>query len=234
MKTKLVEATTNNIQTAVDILREGGVVVLPTDTNYNVFTSIHSQEGVSRIFEMKKRNTLSPLSLCFESSQDIEPYIYSNSYLMRITQTIWPASISFIVNKKERVPDYVTCHFPTVAIACHKHPMLTQVIKAFGEPLAGTSANLSGTGLVKDIKKVCDHIGAEVDLIINSGQLPSAGANTIIDFSFEPPVLARAGDFSIQEIEAFIPNLQTNYSEDEYKNLVRNRFFNFNNQEQNI
>jgi L-threonylcarbamoyladenylate synthase len=226
MRNNLVEPTIDNINKAVDLLKAGGVVVLPTDTNYNVFTSIHSHEGVKRIFAMKNRNHLSPLSLCFEKSQDVLTYANVPPSVNHLIKTIWPASISFIVHKNISVPDYVTCNFPTVAIACHQHPVLAQIIKAVGEPLAGTSANLSGTGLVKDIEKVYAHIGSAVDLIINGGQLPSQGANTIIDCSFDPPVLARSGDFLTSEVKQFIPDLQTNYSEEVYKTLVRSRFFN--------
>lgn len=212
-----------SLQEAADILKEGGVVVLPTNTNYNVVTHLYSKEGVERIFEMKKRESLSPLTLWLGDSSELSDYAYVTPQTMNLVKQVWPEKISFILHQKKTVPDYVTRGFGTVAATLHAHPVLRKVAHLLGMPFAGTSANLSGTGNVPDVRKAVEHIGEQVDLIIDAGLSNIDGANTIVDFTFDPPLLAREGAYPLEKIMELIPDLQYKLKTGEYKTLAKSR-----------
>jgi L-threonylcarbamoyladenylate synthase len=216
-------ASDEAILEAATILKNGGVVVLPTDTNYNVVTSPYSKEGVDRIFAMKNRESLSPLTLFLGDSMEMSDYAYTTPETEKLAKMLWPEKISFILYQKATTPHYVTRGFGSVAVTLHQNPTLRKVAHLLGTPLAGTSANLSGTGNVPNVSKAVEHIGEKVDLIIDGGLSKIDGANTIVDFTFTPPLLARNGAYPLESILKLIPNLQSNLKSAEYKSLAKSR-----------
>lgn len=205
------------------IIKEGGVVVLPTDTNYNVFTHLHSQEGVNRIFEMKKRQSLSPLTLCLGDSMELENYAYTTPLSTRIAKELWPEKINFILYQKPTTPRYITRGLGTVAATLNSYLPIRKIIRMVGVPIAGTSANLSGTGNVPNVLKSVEHIGEKVDLIIDGGVSHIDSANTIIDFTFDNPILVREGAYDKKILLNLIPHLNHTISLDEYKKIINAR-----------
>ena len=220
---KVKAATSSVIQEAVDIIREGGAVVVPTDTNYNVVTSPFSVHGVKRIFEMKKRESLSPLTMFLGDSMEFPQYAYTTPLAEFLAKRLWPGKISFICWQKATTPNYVTRGFGTVACTLHENAVHHEIANYVGTPLAGTSANLSGTGNVPLVEKAVEHLGEHVDLIIDAGPSGVDDANTIIDLTFERPMLARAGAFPVDEVMKYLPELITNNSKEEYKSLAKQR-----------
>lgn len=218
------KASPEAIDEAVYILKGGGVVVVPTDTNYNVITHLHSKAGVERIFNMKKRSSISPLTLFLGNAIEATEYAHTTPLIEHLIKKIWPGQISFITWSKSTVPLYVTCGFPTVAITLHKNRILVEVANGLNMPVAGTSANLSGTGNVPEVKKAIDQIGSDVDLIIDAGPSSANDANSIIDFTFYHPVVARHGAFPVEKLLSDIPNLDV--SVDNYKELIAKRIEN--------
>jgi L-threonylcarbamoyladenylate synthase len=217
------KTSATSIQEASDILKKGGVVILPTDTNYNVVTSPFSKEGVKRIFAMKKRENLSPLTLFLGDSMELHDYAYITPQTEQLAKSLWPEKISFILYQKATLPDYVTRGFNTVAVTLHENAVLRKVANTLGTPVAGTSANLSGTGNVPDVKKAVEHIGQEVDLVIDNGLSDVEGANTIVDFTFSPPLLARKGAYPIEPLLQLVPDIKI-IDEKKYKIIVKSRF----------
>jgi len=217
------EISDTTIAEAVSIIKNGGVVVLPTDTNYNVMTSPYSKSGVDRIFAMKKREHLSPLTLFLSDSMDLHDFSYVTPDVDTLAKLLWPEKISFILHQKSTVPDYITRGFGSVAVTLHRHAILRKITHLVGTPLAGTSANLSGTGTVPQVEKAAEPLGGSVDLILDAGLLPIDGSNTMIDFTFNPPILARLSAYPLPPLKQFIPNLVDHLDNKSYKDLVKNR-----------
>ncbi len=216
------KASESTIKEAARIICNGGTVVTPTDTNYNVVTSPFSERGVNRIFEMKGRDSMSPLTLFMGDSMDMEQYAYLTPIAVMLAKRLWPEKFSIILFQKPILPLYVTCGFGTVALTLHSNPVLRKIAHLVNTPLAGTSANLSGTGNVPIVEKAIDHIGGHVDLIIDGGTSPVDGANTIIDLTFDRPVLARKGAYPVEKLIELI-DLDCEFSE-KYRIEVRKRF----------
>ncbi|MBD1583642.1 L-threonylcarbamoyladenylate synthase [Pseudoalteromonas sp. S16_S37] len=212
------------IEEIVDCLLNGGVVVLPTATNYNVFTIFDNKEGVERIYEAKERGKHKPLTLCFGEKKDIKKYIDTTNENKKIIEQILPNNISFIVKKSSIVPDFVTSGFKTVAVCSQSHEFLNTVIKKVGKPLAGTSANKSGNGNVRSFSMAVSELSGNVDMLIDGGDIDSSDANTIIDLTEEQPLLVRAGDLGSLNAIALVPNLNTSISESEYKEKKKSEY----------
>lgn len=211
------------IREAADIISAGGTVVVPTDTNYNVVTSPFSARGVERIFEMKKRESLSPLTLFLGDSMEFAQYAYTTPLAEFLAKRMWPGKISFICWQKPTTPNYVTRGFGTVACTLHENAIHREIAHLIGTPLAGTSANLSGTGNVPEVEKAIAHLGEHVDLIIDAGPSNVDDANTIVDLTFDTPMLARAGAYPVEEVLKYLPELIMDKSKDEYKSLAKQR-----------
>lgn len=211
------------IEEAGQILAAGGTVVVPTDTNYNVVTSPFHREGVDRIFTMKGRDNMSPLTLFLGDSIEMRDYAYTTPLTEKLAKRLWPEKITFVLHQRATLPGWVTCGFRTVGVTLHKHTVLRRIANILDTPLAGTSANLSGTGNVPRVEKAIEHLGNCVDLIIDAGPSPIDSANTIIDFTFPNPILARRGAFPVELLLELIPNIDDSRDAQEYKNIVRNR-----------
>jgi L-threonylcarbamoyladenylate synthase len=221
--TKVKKVSAEVIREAADIILRGGTVVVPTDTNYNVVTSPFSAEGVKRIFAMKKRESLSPLTLFLGDSMEFNRFAYTTPLAEFLVKRMWPGKISFICWQKPTTPNYVTRGFGTVACTLHENEILREIAHLVGTPLAGTSANLSGTGNVPEVEKAIDHLGDHVDLIIDAGTSSVDDANTIVDLTFDQPMLARAGAYPVEKVLKYLPDLITEKSKDDYKKLAKQR-----------
>jgi len=172
---------------------------------------------------MKKRESLSPLTLFLGDSMEFPQYAYTTPLAEFIAKRMWPGKISFICWQKPTTPNFVTRGFGTVACTLHENAVHREIAHLVGTPLAGTSANLSGTGNVPLVDKAIEHLGEQVDLIIDVGPSEVNDANTIIDLTFNKPMLARAGAYPVREILKYLPDLIIDKNTEEYKELAKQR-----------
>ena len=135
---------------------------------------------------------------------------------MKIAEVLWPGEVSFILFKHNTISDAVTCGANTIAVTHHGNPILQKVMETFGNPLSGSSANLSGQGdIFVTVEKATSDLGQSVDLILNAGATTAAShpsvnkSNSIVDFSFQPPFLVRKGVIATETLQKMIPDLIT-------------------------
>jgi L-threonylcarbamoyladenylate synthase len=178
---------------AVHVLKGGGVVIFPTDTVYGVGASIHSQQGIERIFQAKKRPKGVPLVLMLHDAEEIREYAARMSPLAdKMAKTALPGPLTLVVDKGEAVPDYVTRGLQTVGIRVPNHAVALAILKAAG-PLATTSANLSGSKHPLSAEQAIADIGDGVDLVVDSGDSPLGVPSHVIDVRGEHPKVLRDG-----------------------------------------
>lgn len=212
---QILEATSESIQIVVDCIQSGGVVILPTSTNYNILCNPFDEVAVKRLFEAKNRTKFGPLTLYLPSISAISTYTLSTpGFEMEMAQTLWPGEVSFILHKQSVISDAVTCGANTVAVTHHGNPILQQIIETFGKPLSGSSANLSGQGdIFVTVEKATIDLGENVDFILNAGATSAAShpsvnkSNSIVDFTFQPPFLVRKGVIGVETLQKIIPDL---------------------------
>lgn len=194
---------------AVDLLKNGDVVVFPTDTIYGIGASIAIESGVEKIFDVKSRARHKPIIIYvadFEQLHQVTQDVSKST--IESLRKIWPGAISGIFLKTEIVPFFVTSGQNTVAVRIPNHPLCLELVRQVGHPLAVTSANISGMETQKTAPEVAAQLGERVPLVLDGGPNPEQKPSTLVDFTTSPPRLLREGAWSFSKLHQAIPNLQ--------------------------
>jgi L-threonylcarbamoyladenylate synthase len=179
-------------QTALGILRSGGVVVLPTDTLPGFATAMSSQAGIKRIDVAKKVQIARPYVLLASSVEMVEGYVSSfGCTTAGHMKSVWPAPLSAVFRThQDRSPwgtDTLAFRVPNVA-------SLRELVEELGEPIVSTSVNISSDPPLVHEKDIRNQFGDVVDLIVAGDS--TGKASTLIDFTGDKPVLLRTGDYA--------------------------------------
>lgn len=179
---------------AIDILNDGGVVVIPTDTLYGLSTCLVNSAGVDRIAIIKGTPDEQSFLVLADSMAMIEPYVMDLAPgLHDLLYRIWPAPLTAIMRTSPTCPDWAG---ETIAFRVPALKPLRKLITDLGRPIVSTSVNRSGEPPLAGISQIQEAFGDEVDLVV-AGDSPEDGpvASTIVDFTGEKPVLVRMGSY---------------------------------------
>ncbi len=165
---------------AADFLIGNRIFIYPTDTVYGLGCSIDSP-SVERIFEIKKRNKNTPLSIAFSSIEMAAEYAVIGGNEKRFMMKRADKPYTFIVRKTNRIPDVVTAGKDTAGVRIPDHPVIRGIIKRAGIPVVTTSANLSGEAPPTSVDEIADEIKGAVELIIDSGPCRTGRPSRVVD-----------------------------------------------------
>jgi L-threonylcarbamoyladenylate synthase len=189
------------IEKGVKILRKGGVIAFPTDTVYGLGADAFNSTAVERIYEIKDRPKYQQFPLLIADIERLttlaEPIPEIAWFLAR---RFWPGGLTLVLSKKDSVPAYLALR-PTIAVRVPNHPVCLALIQHLGDPIIGTSANISGQPAALTADEVGQQLGGKIDLIINGGKCPGGKESTIVDITLEPPVILRQGIIPSHEID---------------------------------
>lgn len=193
------------ISKAAVILRNGGLVAIPTETVYGLAANAFDARAVARIFEVKRRPFFDPLIVHIGSTQEMTALVEEMPVAARqLAERFWPGPLTMVLTKNDRVPDLVTSGLPTVAIRMPDHDLTRALISQTGFPLAAPSANLFGSISPTTAAHVRDQLGSSVDFILDGGPCPVGIESTILSFRSGKPVLLRSGGLPLETIESEI------------------------------
>lgn len=191
-----------DIKQAIALLQEGKLVAIPTETVYGLAANALNTDGVASIFEAKGRPHFDPLivhlydkSQLNELCQDI-PEVFYDLY-----KAFSPGPITYILNKKDVIPDLVTSGNDTVGIRFPNHPLTRELLFESQLPLAAPSANPFGYVSPTTAQHVENQLGDKVPYILNGGPCSVGIESTIIDLSSDAPRILRLGGLALEEIE---------------------------------
>ncbi len=197
------------VSKAVELLKKGDVVVFPTDTIYGIGASIARESGFKKIFEVKSRSPQKPLIIyvaSFEQLQLVTQEIPKST--LSELRKIWPGAMSGIFGKTEIVPSFVTSGQNTVAVRIPNHQLCLELVRRIGDPLAVTSANISGMETQKTAPEVAAQLGERVPLVLDGGPNPEQQPSTLVDFTGSTARLLREDAWSFSKLRQAIPDLQ--------------------------
>jgi len=140
---RVLKATSENIRVASEIVRDGGLVVYPTDTVYGLGCDPLNVKAVQRVFRVKG-DRKKPLPILASSVADLEKIAGLSDRARKIAAKFWPGPLTIIVPKKSALPSVVTCGLGSVGVRVPKHDVAVQLIRLSGGLLVGTSANKMG------------------------------------------------------------------------------------------
>lgn len=189
LKTNQNEVDKNVIDEAVKVLADGGVILYPTDTVYGLGANIFNRKAVRKVYNIKKRSYLKPISLLV-SSKDAIPLVSKASLnQLNFIDKYLPGPYTFILKKSKIVPRHLTSGSANVGVRVPKSEIACSLAKIF--PITTTSANLSNKDTLDTPEEILKQLGCEVDLIIDVGPLNSGNPSTIIDLTGEEPVFVK-------------------------------------------
>lgn len=182
-----------NLDGAVQAIRQGGVIALPTDTVYGLGCDPANPAAVSRIYAIKRRPDGLELTLLTASLADVEDDVDLSPAARTLAAAYWPGALSIVSTLRSRrwaIPRDGT----TLSLRVPDHPVTLELLRRTG-PLATTSANRHGEPAPDTAEGVAEALGAEVDCVLDGGR--SAGlASTIIDCTTTTPRVLRDGPIS--------------------------------------
>lgn len=192
---------TGDIEKAAQILRKGGVVAFPTDTVYGLGADAFNARAVERVFEIKNRPRNLPLPVLIATLEQLnilaDPVPEIAWLLIR---GFWPGGLTLVLNRKDSVPAFL-CPGSTIGIRFPNHPVCLALIRHTGNPLIGTSANISGQPAALTAAEVAQQLGSKLDFILDGGKCPGGRESTVVDVTREPPAILRQGIIPASAIE---------------------------------
>jgi L-threonylcarbamoyladenylate synthase len=201
----IVAPSPEAISHAVEVLRSGQLVGLPTETVYGLAGDGMNPIALARIFETKQRPLFDPLILHFADASgafDLAGQVPAAA--RELAHRFWPGPLTLVLRKKESIPDLATSGLPTVALRVPAHPVAQALLRAFGGPLAAPSANRFGRISPTDAQAVRTELGDAVPLILDGGSCAVGLESTVLLLTEGQPVLLRAGGIPLEEIEAMV------------------------------
>ena len=202
MLPKLPLEIQQQVDRAISILKQGGIVAFPTDTVYGLGASVNIQEAVERIYQVKQRPHNMALPLLLSDTSEISKVAHPVSQIAwLLARNFMPGALTMVLCKSESIPDTVTGGGLTVAIRVPAHPIPIALARGVGGPIVGTSANLSGKPSSLTADEVHSQFGDKIDLVIDGGKCPGGRESTIVDVTGKTPVLLREGAISREELK---------------------------------
>jgi tRNA threonylcarbamoyl adenosine modification protein (Sua5/YciO/YrdC/YwlC family) len=185
------------------IVKNGGVIAIPTDTVYGLACHPDSAAAADRIHTIKRRPPEMELSLLGATRQDLEPFgRLDTPQAQRLADAFWPGPLSIIVPTTLPRHPAIPRHGDTISLRVPAHPLLRELLALTG-PLATTSANRHGDPPATTAQDVSTTLGEELDAILDGG--PAAGlASTIIDCSVIPARVLRTGPLGDAELRPYL------------------------------
>lgn len=205
MKTLFI--TQGDVAAAAEVIKNGGLVSVPTETVYGLAGNGLDAAAVRRIYEVKGRPERKPLSLMVAGTCAMEQYWTAVPWGARVlAEKYWPGPLTLVMTASPEIPEIVTAGGSTVGLRCPDHPLTLELLERAGLPLAAPSANPSGEESPKIAEKVLDYFDGRIDAVIDGGECRLGVESTIIDFSVSPCALLRKGAIPMDEIEKTLVN----------------------------
>ncbi len=189
------------IRRAVELLRSGKLIGMPTETVYGLAGDGLNERSVSEIFRVKGRPEGHPVILHVSRVQDIGIYARAvPDEASALASTFWPGPLTLILKKRPIVPHAVTGGGPTVGLRMPNHPVALAVLRSFGGPLAAPSANRFGRVSPTCRDHVMNDLGDHVQLVLEGGRCDVGVESTIVDLSGDVPRLLRPGSITVEQM----------------------------------
>lgn len=203
MKTEML--TEKDAERAGEILRDGGLVAIPTETVYGLAANALDGEAVSNIFKAKGRPMDNPLIVHVAKKEDVAPLVKEIPPLaFKLMDRFWPGPLTIIMPKSDLIPDEVSAGLDTVAIRMPSHPVARKIIEASSVPLAAPSANTSGKPSPTTAEHVYEDLVGKINAIVDGGACDVGVESTVITLCSEIPRLLRPGKVTPEELASVL------------------------------
>lgn len=196
------------IAQACALLRQGELVVFPTETVYGLGADAFQPEALEKIFTAKGRPFSDPLIVHIAELAELAALTSSvPDVVEQLARSFWPGPLTLILPRGPRVPSLVTAGMETVAVRMPSHPVARALICALGSPIAAPSANRFMHVSPTTAQHVLADLNGRVPLILDGGPCAVGVESTILDLSAEPPTILRPGGVSLEALRRVLPEV---------------------------
>ncbi|MFF0967763.1 L-threonylcarbamoyladenylate synthase [Streptomyces sp. NPDC003703] len=198
-------ARTSDIEKAAGVLRDGGLVALPTETVYGLGADAENPAAVSRIFQVKGRPPSHPLIVHIGGAEHLDDWVQEVPETARLLAgAFWPGPLTLVLRRGARVPLEATGGLETVAVRVPDHPVALALLSAFGGGVTAPSANRFGSVSPTTADHVRAELGDTVDFVLDGGTCEVGVESTIVDVTGDVPSILRPGGVTREDLEAVL------------------------------
>ncbi len=201
--------TGTDINKSAELLNSGSLVAIPTETVYGLAANALNQDAVLKIFETKGRPTFNPLIVHVHDANEFLKYAVEVPELVtKLAQSFSPGPITFVLPKKNNIPDIVTGGGDTVALRVPDHPLTLKLLAQLDFPLAAPSANPFGYISPVDARHVKDQLGGKIPYILDGGQCMIGIESTVVTVLSGKVVVYRLGGVSLEDLKDVVGDVE--------------------------
>jgi len=192
---------------AVELLRKGELVALPTETVYGLAANALESIAVARIFEAKERPRFDPLIVHLPNRERLERIVNMpakhRQLIGRLADKFWPGALTIVLPKRKIVPEILTAGLDSVAVRLSAHPVFAEIVGELDEPLAAPSANRFGRISPTTAQHVLDELDGRIPLIVDSGPTEHGIESTIVAVQDGKIAVLRRGPITHEQLSEF-------------------------------
>ncbi len=212
MKTERLELDSalydKSINRAAEILKNEGIVGIPTETVYGLAASAYSPSAVNKVFEAKGRPQDNPLIVHISDIEMLGDVAGSlNELAKKCAKAFWPGPFTMVLNRSDNIPSVVSAGLDTVAVRMPDSKVARDIIRSAGIPLAAPSANISGSPSPTSPEHVLKDLDGKIDAVIMGDESNVGVESTVISLCTNPPRLLRPGGITVEQLREILPDL---------------------------
>lgn len=204
-----IDKDSDQLAAAAEMLREGKLVVIPTETVYGLAANALDPNASKAIYAAKGRPSDNPLIVHIAETEDARRLAAAlPDKFFELAERFWPGPMTLVLPKSDAVPLETTGGISTVAIRMPSHPVARELIRRCGLPLAAPSANLSGSPSPTCAEHCIDDLFGRVDAIVDAGDCEVGVESTVVTLCESPPKILRPGAVTLAQLREILPDIE--------------------------
>ena len=201
----------NDLSLAANILSQGGLVGIPTETVYGLAANAFDQQAILNVFEAKNRPAFDPLITHVGTLAQLEDLTLDiPSKAEALIDKFWPGPLTLVLKKSNRISNLISSGLDTAAFRMPRHPITRELLLSLEFPLVAPSANPFGYVSPTTAQHVMQQLGDQVDYTLDGGPCNIGIESTIISFDYPQPTILRLGGLGVEAIEQVIGPINVN------------------------
>lgn len=208
MITQKLNADRQGINTAAEILKNGGVVAIPTETVYGLAANAYDEKAIKAVFKAKGRPQDNPLIVHIsdmEMLNEVAEDIPKTAFLC--AEKFWPGPLTMVLKRSDKISDCVSAGLSTVAVRMPSEQTAHKIIEKSRLPLAAPSANVSGKPSPTTYTHVINDLDGKIDAVVMGAECTVGVESTVITLAGEHPVLLRPGAVTMEQLKEILPDI---------------------------
>ena len=190
----------------VEVLKKGGMVILPTDTLYGLITRVEEVSSLEKLYRVKGRSLERQVPVLIDSPEYDLPRLVEEipPLAQKLIDRCWPGPLTLVLKAKTHLPKLLIGHQNAIGVRQSPSSVVRAVLSELGEAVTGTSANLSGGRSPFSLTQISPHILKKAQFVVDGGTLPGRKGSTVIDFTREEIHILRQGDLPLNRVREII------------------------------